>query len=59
MNDRSLFFHLIAIIVIKMAVLMGIWYVFMKPYKVQPSAADVSQAVLGPQSTKGALHAAH
>ncbi|HEX7643042.1 MAG TPA: hypothetical protein VF472_12620 [Burkholderiaceae bacterium] len=59
MNDRSLFYHLIAIVLIKMIVLMGIWYVFMKPYKVQPSAADVTRAVLGPQSTEGTPHGTH
>lgn len=57
MNDRSLARHLIAIVVIKIAVLMGIWYLFVKPYKIHPTTADVSQAVFGPQFTQGAPHA--
>ncbi len=57
MNDRSLARHLLVIVLVKIAVLMGIWQLFVKPYKVHPSVLQVSQAVLGSPNLEGASHA--
>ncbi len=40
-QNRTLTFHLILIVLIKISVLYGLWYVFIKPNKVHVNANDI------------------